>query len=439
MSRRQPKQTPGVRGTVIELTRSAAVIGLEGYNYHGESAWMNCSVMRRGMDAKVEDLTNFMRIGDRVIMVIEKMSDVPARYQRGTSKWNVFDARRDITTPRPAAFPSPASYMVMATNQLYVYQSLGRVQTAELLVSIRQILSVWNVVDLVTFINLWRLKSTGFSADENSLRGFVNDCLTGVYCEFSGGKLQLYQGFDEEEIRIEMKWRFATCREQQPRKRGIIDSIVGALVVESPAVTNAILDSLLKKAASNQKVVVGVDCEGVHLGRYGSLTLLQLATMDGHVYIFDIQKNPDLLRSGQLRQLLEDPKIIKVIHDCRNDTAALKAKFNIQLAGVFDTSVAYSTIMEQCNKIGKPYRIGQKALCSALGEDTTFKDDAIFERMTSDKQLWARRPLTVDMKNYAAADPVSLVPHVYQALDGMISPFWRDYFDAKCKDALKEL
>ncbi|XP_072181591.1 uncharacterized protein [Diadema setosum] len=430
----------GVCGTVLQVMRQYAIISVEGQGFRGDSARMHCSAIRRAMDAKIDDLTNFIRKGDRVIMVLEKTSDLPAQYRRGNSKWNVFDVQRDVTTARrPDAFSSPAAYMNTTADQLQVPEGRSRLQTAKLLVSIRQILSVWNVVDLPTFINLWRCKATGFLEDANSLRRFVDDCLTGVYCEFSAGKLKLYRGFDEEEIGSEMKRRFAACRKQQPRMSEIIDVIEGARVVETPEDMDAILDPILTKAAPREKVVA-VDCEGVNFGRPDrTITLLQLATMDGCVFIFDIKKNPDLLQSGKLKQLLEDPNTIKVIHDCRGDSAALRANFGINLAGVFDTSIAFSTIMEQCNKTGKPYRIGQKALCSVLGEDTTFKDDAIFERMTIDKQFWAQRPLTADMKNYAAADPASLVPHVYQALDGMISPFWRDYFDARCKDALIEL
>ncbi|XP_072181588.1 uncharacterized protein [Diadema setosum] len=428
----------GVRGTVKRLAKTAAKIYTEGW-CRGQGARLHVSTIRRAMNAGVDDLTTFMHTGDRLIMVLEKMSDLPEEYRIGNSKWNVFDVQREITTaPRPDAFSSPAAYMDMTADQLQVPESRSRLQTTNLLVSIRQILSVWNEVDLVTFMELFRRKSSGTGTweDANSLQRFVDDCLKGVYCEFSGGKLKLYRGFSEEVIRGEMRRRYVACREKQPRERGKNDSIEGARVVETSEDMEAILDSMLEEATSNE-VVVGVDCEGVNLGRSGSITLLQLATMDGHVYIFDIQKNPNLLKSGQLKQLLEDPKIIKVIHDCRNDSAALRRiQYNIKLAGVFDTSVAYSTIMEQCNKIGGPYRVGQKALCSALGEDTTFKDDAIFEKMTIDKQFWAQRPLTADMKNYAAADPASLVPHVYQVLDGMISPFWRDYFDAKCRDAL---
>ncbi|XP_072181590.1 uncharacterized protein [Diadema setosum] len=434
------QRTHGVCGTVVQVMRQHATIGVEGQGFRGDSARLHCAAIRRTMDAKIDDLTAFIHNGDRVIMVLEKMSDLPLQHQRGNSKWNVFTVQRNVTTaPRPAAFSSPAGYMDMTTDQLQAPQGRSRLQSAKLLISIRQILSVWNVVDLATFINLWRCKSTGFSEDANSLRRFVDDCLAGVYCEFSGGKLKLYLGFDEEEIGREMKRRFTACRKQQPRMREIIDIVEDARVVETPEDMDAILDPILKKAAPREKVVA-VDCEGVYFDRPDrTVTLIQLATMDGHVYIFDIKKNHNLLKSGKLKQLLEDPYIIKVIHDCRRDSAALRANFGIKMAGVFDSAVAFATIMEQCNKTGKPFRVGLKALCSFLGEDTPFKDDAIIEGMAIDRQFWAQRPLTADMKNYAAADPPSLIPHVYQALDGMISPFWRDYFDAKCKDALMEL
>ncbi|XP_071491336.1 uncharacterized protein [Diadema antillarum] len=429
----------GVRGTVRQMWKHCVTINVEAHDYRGDSARMDRRSSRavgRVMSAE-DDFNDFIRRRDRVIMVLEKISDLPEHKQKGNCKWSVFDVQRDITTtPRPDAFSSPAAYMDMTADQLQVPEGRNRLQTAKLLAFIRQILSVWIEVDLDAFIEHWRRRATGFSEDVNAMRRFVDDYLAGVYGEFSDGKLKLFQGFDEEEIKDEMKRRFSACRGQQPRNRQIIDIIEGVYVVE----TSEDMESILDRIAASREDIVAVDCEGLNFGDPDrTITLLQLATMDGRVFIFDIKKNPDLLQSGKLKQLLEDPNTIKVIHDCRNDSAALRANFGIKLAGVFDTSVAYSTIMEQCNKIGGPYRIGQKAMCSVLGEDTTFKDDAIFERMTSDKQFWARRPLTADMKNYAAADPACLVPHVYQTLDGMISPLWRVYFDAECEDAVMKV
>jgi hypothetical protein len=60
---------------------------------------------------------------------------------------------------------------------------------------------------------------------------------------------------------------------------------------------------------------IGLDCEGVNLGdiRTGYLTLVQLSTWEGHVYLFDVLANPDLLTEGRLGDLLQSSLITKVI------------------------------------------------------------------------------------------------------------------------------
>lgn len=40
-----------------------------------------------------------------------------------------------------------------------------------------------------------------------------------------------------------------------------------------------------------QETVIALDSEGVQLGKDGPLTLLQIGTLDGRVYLFDVMKN----------------------------------------------------------------------------------------------------------------------------------------------------
>lgn len=63
---------------------------------------------------------------------------------------------------------------------------------------------------------------------------------------------------------------------------------------------------------TDDKVVVGFDCEGINLGVKGQLTLMQIATMAGYSYIFDLISCPQMVDNG-LRQLLESHNVIKVI------------------------------------------------------------------------------------------------------------------------------
>lgn len=62
---------------------------------------------------------------------------------------------------------------------------------------------------------------------------------------------------------------------------------------------------------TDDKVVIGFDCEGINLGLKGQLTLMQVATMNGYAYIFDLISCPAMIDHG-LRKLLESSDVIKV-------------------------------------------------------------------------------------------------------------------------------
>ena len=56
-------------------------------------------------------------------------------------------------------------------------------------------------------------------------------------------------------------------------------------------------------------------------------------------YVFDLVGPQRTALLQQLRPVLEDPFILKVFHDCRQDSAALKYQAGIRLQHVLDTQV----------------------------------------------------------------------------------------------------
>lgn len=64
-------------------------------------------------------------------------------------------------------------------------------------------------------------------------------------------------------------------------------------------------------ALLSQEKILAVDCQGVYHGSHLRLTLLQIGTPKGDVYLFDVQENEILLKN-QLRHLLESENIEKV-------------------------------------------------------------------------------------------------------------------------------
>ena len=71
----------------------------------------------------------------------------------------------------------------------------------------------------------------------------------------------------------------------------------------------------------------------------GELMLLQLATSDGHAYVFDLKREPNMMHEGLLWRLLVAPTVTKVMHDCRYVSRALKKQFGVTLQNIFDTQV----------------------------------------------------------------------------------------------------
>lgn len=111
-----------------------------------------------------------------------------------------------------------------------------------------------------------------------------------------------------------------------------------ATVNESQFVTEAIA----KSATKEEPVVISVDCEGINLGLKGELTLVEIGTVRGEAFIFDVLQCPNIVTEGGLKALLENENVIKIIHDCRNDSVNLFVQFKVLLRNVFDTQVCYN-------------------------------------------------------------------------------------------------
>lgn len=155
--------------------------------------------------------------------------------------------------------------------------------------------------------------------------------------------------------------------------------------------------------------LLGVDCEGVALGRWGRLCLCQIATTD-RVYLFDA------LREGVLDVLgpvLESSSIVKVMHDCREDASALLSQFGIELAGVFDTQVAHTMMLEE--RATRPFQISLNELLKGMLHLQNEQQLSLGERMREDPNVWFYRPLQDDLIMYAAQD-VMYLPLLHRRL-----------------------
>lgn len=150
--------------------------------------------------------------------------------------------------------------------------------------------------------------------------------------------------------------------------------------------------------------VVGLDTEGVDLSRLGSITIVQISTPTRCFLLDVLGKSNENALVCWLRELLENPSIVKIVHDCRMDADALAFHLGIHLARVHDTQCWHEAIT------GEPERNLNDTLRHYRLQPNTHRDGSVYERKPS---FWATRPLTPQMIKWASGD-VELMFELYQ-------------------------
>lgn len=196
---------------------------------------------------------------------------------------------------------------------------------------------------------------------------------------------------------------------QVPLSHTLEDALIQQLVpqqarlVESQQQAEEVIPDLLAAR------VLGLDCEGVSLGRWGRLCLCQVATQQ-QVFLFDA------LRTGvieALRPVLSSAAVTKVMHDSREDSSAFLSQFDIELAGVYDSQVAHTMMLER--QAVRPFQISLNELLKQVLKLENEKEVSLGHRMKKDPNVWFYRPLREDLLTYAAQD-VMYLPLLHQRL-----------------------
>lgn len=199
-------------------------------------------------------------------------------------------------------------------------------------------------------------------------------------------------------------------------------------------VTEAIL-----KSAQTEQVVISFDCEGINLGVKGQLTLLEIGTTRGEAFIFDVLSCPEMVLEGGLKVLLENENVIKVIHDCRNDSVNLNKQFGILMRNVFDTQSAHAVLQFQNHQkqVYKVKNVSLNTLCEIYGAPINPMKDQLKNVYRRDQKYWARRPLTRDMLLYAAGDVLVLINELlYANMANAITVDFRVLFSELCTEQI---
>lgn len=197
----------------------------------------------------------------------------------------------------------------------------------------------------------------------------------------------------------------------------------------------------IRQRASTVPIKIAVDCEGVELSKTGKLCLIQIAVLtpmnEMHTFIFGILlpyiinlliRDTDIVSLEKLPQfkeacyslgtIFQDPNIIKVMHDGRQDCSALYHQLSISVSSIrfslssccylmcediFDVQIAYRVLCELKRGTSgynaeESKRMGLNVLLQKFGFPSHPLKKEIHERMnTSGCNFWTIRPLTDEL------------------------------------------
>jgi len=163
---------------------------------------------------------------------------------------------------------------------------------------------------------------------------------------------------------------------------------------------------------------------------HGRACLMQIGTMSGESYAIDLLELGEWAFNSGLASLLEDPRVVKVVHDFRQDGDALWHQWRVQPRSIFDCQLCDILVRRLQGHRRTAYVRGGAALASNHGIELETIDGyglltqeqklRIHARFSEDRHLWERRPLPREMVQYAKAD-VLILPQLYTKLFGVLS------------------
>lgn len=200
---------------------------------------------------------------------------------------------------------------------------------------------------------------------------------------------------------------------------------------EEEEVTYTVIDQFQQKFGAamlhiKKQNVLSVVAEGANVCRHGKLCWLQVAT-NSRVYLFDIFLLGSRAFNNGLQMVLEDKRILKVIHDCRWLSDCLSHQYGVFLNNVFDTQVAdvlqffmetggflpncISTLQES---LIRHLKVAPKYLCFLEERQKLIQENP---------ELWFTRPLSPFLLKMLALEASYLLPLRQVLLDEMMCDF----------------
>ncbi|XP_048188371.1 piRNA biogenesis protein EXD1 isoform X1 [Perognathus longimembris pacificus] len=197
---------------------------------------------------------------------------------------------------------------------------------------------------------------------------------------------------------------------------------------EEEEVTYTVIDQFQQKFGAamlhiKKQSVLSVAAEGANVCRHGKLCWLQVAT-NSRVYLFDIFLLGSRAFNNGLQMILEDKRILKVIHDCRWLSDCLSHQYGIMLNNVFDTQVAdvLQFSMETGGFLPNCISTLQESLVRHLKvapKHLSFLEER--HRLLENPEVWFIRPLPHALLKILALEATYLLPLRLVLLDEMMS------------------
>jgi len=163
--------------------------------------------------------------------------------------------------------------------------------------------------------------------------------------------------------------------------------------------------------------VISVDCEGTNLSRHGKVCLLQIAT-ERETFLFDVLSLGSTTFEHGIENILQDHKIMKVMHDCRADSDALFHQFSVRLANVYDLQTVHALHQKVSESWTPKNRASLTDLVKAYAPqeaNALAYKVKLRPQFKDNPTMWEQRPLSQLLINYACADVRMMFP-VYHTL-----------------------
>uniref|UniRef100_A0ABK0LUJ1 Exonuclease 3'-5' domain containing 1 n=1 Tax=Rattus norvegicus TaxID=10116 RepID=A0ABK0LUJ1_RAT len=198
---------------------------------------------------------------------------------------------------------------------------------------------------------------------------------------------------------------------------------------EEEEVTYTVIDQFQQKFGAamlhiKKQSVLSVAAEGANVCRHGKLCWLQVAT-NSRVYLFDIFLLGSRAFNNGLQMILEDKRILKVIHDCRWLSDCLSHQYGIMLSNVFDTQVA--DVLQFSMETGGflPNCISTLQECLIRHLKVAPKYLLFLEerqkQIQENPEVWLTRPLPPSLLKILALETAYLLPLRLVLLDEVMS------------------